>query len=140
MQGSCSLQPLSTTTGPEPLHRDRPGLSSLLKGFSLVVTDGAESMSCSCPCPLTPQVIWECFGNIKVAASITEFLKNHICDQFLASTILSLCLDPERTAETLNTSLKYCHTLLHIRCSFCDIFFVVQTSSYNNHLFCELWV
>lgn len=49
--GSCSIQPLSTTTGPMPLHWDKLGLSSLLKGFSVVISDGSESMSCSFPCP-----------------------------------------------------------------------------------------
>lgn len=50
-QGSCSVQPLSTTPGPMSLHWDKLGLSTLLKGFWMVVTDGSESMSCSFPCP-----------------------------------------------------------------------------------------
>lgn len=45
----AALQPLSTTADPELLHWDRPRLSSLLKGFSLVVNVRAESRSFSLP-------------------------------------------------------------------------------------------
>ncbi len=76
-QGGCSVQPLSTTTGPEPLHWDRPGLSSLLKGFSLVVTDGGESMPCSFPCPCNTSddlgVQWKKGSGL----SISPFFFNH---------------------------------------------------------------
>lgn len=50
MLGNCTVQPLSTSTGPEQLHWDRPGLSSLLKGFSVLVTDRGKSTSHSIPC------------------------------------------------------------------------------------------
>lgn len=50
MLGNCTVQPLSTSTGPGQLHWDRPGLSSLLKGFSVLVTDRGKSTSHSIPC------------------------------------------------------------------------------------------
>lgn len=71
-QGSCLVQPLNTSTDPELLHWDRPRLSSLLRGFSLVVTVGAESMSCSFPFQRTRQVIWGWNGHISSSSFVAN--------------------------------------------------------------------
>lgn len=61
-QGSCLTQPLSTTADPKLLHWDRARLNSLLKGFSRVVTVGAENVSCSFPYEIIYQMISEWNG------------------------------------------------------------------------------
>lgn len=148
-QGSCSVQPLSTTTGPEPLRWDRPGLSSSLKGFSLVVTDGGESMSCSSPCPDNTSGDLGMLWKHKASGFCYKFPQNHL-RPILTFNFQSLCLDPDfernitvsllpiSTAcscllQTHSTSLKHCHILLHTH-------FMTVSLWYKHQLFFELWV
>lgn len=127
-QGNCSVQPLSTTTGPEPLHWDRPGLSSLLKGFSLVVTDGGKNMPCSFSCLDNTSGDLGMQWKHKGSGFITNILKL-ICVQF--NSKLSLCPDPDfkekyQLAHLLSVSAACmcCSSRLrhkYLRLNYCDI-------------------
>lgn len=108
-QGSCLVQPLSSSTDPELLHWERPRLSSLLRGSSLVVTVGAESMSCSFPCQRTRQVIWGWNGHMKSAAY--KFPQAHLWSILIVSRPI---FGPWPRLWKMNRSrLAFCQSCVH---------------------------